>query len=48
VELTLDRRIGSWSAELAAQKAREEEEKRAKDSFSVDDFLFRFDLPGRP
>jgi chemotaxis protein MotB len=48
VELTLDRRIGSWSAELAAQKAREEEEKRARDSFSVDDFLFRFDLPGRP
>lgn len=45
VEITLDRRIGSWSAETAAQKVREEERKRAKDSFSVDDFLFRFDLP---
>ena len=47
VEITLDRRIGSWSSELAARKAREDEEKRARDSFSVDDFLFRFDLPGR-
>lgn len=48
VELTLDRRIGSWSAELAAQKALEEEKARVKDSFSVDDFLFRFDMPGKP
>lgn len=48
VEITLDRRIGSWSSELAARKAREEEEMRVRDSFSVDDFLFRFDLPGRP
>jgi chemotaxis protein MotB len=48
VEITLDRRIGSWSSELAARKAREEEDMRVRDSFSVDDFLFRFDLPGRP
>jgi chemotaxis protein MotB len=48
VEITLDRRIGSWSAELAAQKAREEEKARVKDSISVDDFLFRFDMPGKP
>jgi chemotaxis protein MotB len=46
VELTLDRRIGSWSSELAARQAREERERKARDGFSVDDFKFRFDLPG--
>jgi chemotaxis protein MotB len=48
VEITLDRRIGTWSSELAARKAREDGERRVRDSFSVDDFLFRFDLPGSP
>lgn len=46
VELTLDRRIGSWSAEQAARQAREERERKAGEGFSVDDFKFRFDLPG--
>jgi chemotaxis protein MotB len=38
VEITLDRRIGTWSSELAARKAREDGERRVRDSFSVDDF----------
>ena len=46
VELTLDRRVGSWSAEQAARQAREERERKAGEGFSVDDFNFRFDLPG--
>ena len=44
VEITLDRRIGSWDAKLESAKVREEAE-AAKD-FRVWDFIFRFDLPG--
>ena len=46
VELTLDRRIGSWSAAQAARQAREDRERKAGEGFSVDDFKFRFELPG--
>jgi chemotaxis protein MotB len=48
VEITLDRRVGSWSHEVAAGDAREDGPKQPKDGFRVRDFLFRFDLPGRP
>jgi chemotaxis protein MotB len=46
VEITLDRRIGSWSHELAAEEMREQNSGTAGDSYRVKDFLFRFDLPG--
>ncbi len=48
VEITLDRRIGSWSHELAVQAVRAESEEKPVDSYRVKDFLFRFDLPGEP
>jgi chemotaxis protein MotB len=48
VEITLDRRIGSWSHEAAAQAARDESGAQPSDSYRVKDFLFRFDLPGAP
>jgi chemotaxis protein MotB len=46
VEITLDRRVSSWSHEVAAQAVRDESEEKAADSYRVKDFLFRFDLPG--
>lgn len=47
VEITLDRRIGSWGHETAAEDASPEgDEEKTGDGFSVKDFLFRFDLPG--
>lgn len=46
VEITLDRRVSSWSHEVAAQAVRDESEDKAADSYRVRDFLFRFDLPG--
>jgi len=47
VEITLDRRIGSWSHEVAAEEVRRAAgERESGDSFRVKDFLFRFDLPG--
>ncbi len=47
VEITLDRRIGSWSHEAAVEDARREGDgNKSGDGFSVKDFLFRFDLPG--
>ena len=48
VEITLDRRVGSWSHESAAQAVREESTPKPGDSYRVKDFLFRFDLPGEP
>ncbi len=44
VDITIDKRIGSWSPEMA--RAREEEQAEKKSSFSIRDFMFRFDLPG--
>jgi chemotaxis protein MotB len=46
VEITLDRRVGSWSHEVAAEEKREAGSGNAGDSYRVKDFLFRFDLPG--
>jgi len=46
VEITLDRRIGSWSHEAAAEDIRNDAVSRPADSYRVRDFLFRFDLPG--
>ena len=48
VEITLDRRVGSWSHESAARAVREESAQKPRDSYRVKDFLFRFDLPGEP
>ena len=48
VEITLDRRIGSWAHEQAVQAAREESVDKPVDSYRIKDFLFRFDLPGGP
>ncbi|GAB1410850.1 hypothetical protein MASR1M90_20040 [Desulfovibrionales bacterium] len=47
VEITLDRRIGSWDP--AQFKAMTEAQRPAPDQdvFSVDNFLFRFELPGK-
>lgn len=44
VDITLDRRIGSWSAELESKRIREEA--KATSSFKVWDFFFQFDAPG--
>lgn len=44
VDITLDRRIGSWSAELESAKVREKA--KAAKGFRVWDFIFRFDAPG--
>jgi len=46
VEITLDRRVGSWAPEAAADAVRQKEASKPRDSFSVKDFLFRFDMPG--
>lgn len=46
VEITLDRRIGSWSPEVAAEEIRQDASKKSADSYRVKDFLFRFDQPG--
>ncbi|SFK17876.1 chemotaxis protein MotB [Desulfomicrobium apsheronum] len=48
VEIILDRRVGSWSHEMAAQAVREDSAQKPTDSYRVKDFLFRFDLPGEP
>jgi chemotaxis protein MotB len=48
VEITLDRRIGSWTHEQAIQATRDESVEKPVDSYRVKDFLFRFDLPGEP
>lgn len=45
VEITLDKRIGSWNPEFAAQEVQRKAEEKKEQSFSVDDFIFRFDLP---
>ncbi len=46
VEITLDRRIGSWGHEIAEATALPANGEKSKNSISVKDFLFRFDLPG--
>jgi len=46
VEITLDRRIGSWSPEAAAEEIHQKASQKSGDSFRVKDFLFRFDEPG--
>lgn len=48
VDITLDRRIGSWSPEAAAEEIRQEASGKSRDSYSVRDFLFRFDQPKGP
>lgn len=46
VEITLDRRIGSWDHEVANEVRQGEGSSRKE--FKVKDFLFRFDLPEKP
>lgn len=48
VEIILDRRIGNWSpTHLKAIEDAQRQPTKVRDSFSVDDFLFRFESPGK-